>query len=78
MKKLYVTHRPEELAMALIQANCVGAAIWMFIFFDSVMAKIVVAQLGALSACMTYVFLFTMRGSRERAEAAQPKEQAHG
>lgn len=78
MKKLYVTHRPEELAMALVQLNCIGIAVWLFFFFDHLLLRFIFAQAGVGAACMTYVFLFTMRGSRERAEAAQPKEQAHG
>lgn len=72
MKKLFITHKPAELAMAWIQLHCVGAAAWMFWMFDHAVLRILCVESGVLAACMTWIFLFTMSGSRERAEAAQP------
>lgn len=76
MKKLYITHRPEELAMALVQVNCVGIAVWLFFFFDHPMLRFIFAELGILAAVMAWIFLFRMNGSDERAKAAAKTQEA--
>ena len=79
MEKLYITHRPTELAMAWILLHCVGAAAWMFYFFDAAVIRWLLLQAGVLAAYMVWVFLFAMGGSRERAEAAtKTQEVTHG
>ena len=70
MKKLYITHNGAELAMAWVQLHCVGAAAWMFCMFEQIALRIICVEAGLLAAYMTWVFLFTMSGSRERSEAA--------
>ncbi|MDR0212521.1 MAG: hypothetical protein LBJ15_00780 [Comamonas sp.] len=79
MKKLFITRKPAELAMAWIQLHCVGVAGWMFYMFDAVVMRWLLLQAGFLAAYMVWVFLFTMSGSRERAEAAKAaQEVTHG
>lgn len=75
MKRLYVTRKPAELAMAWIQLHCVGAAAWIFYLFDVAVVRWLLLQAGVLAAYMVWVFLFTMSGSRERAEAAEKSQE---
>ena len=71
MRKLYITHCPAELAMALIQFECAIAGAYLTSIAQHPVLVFVLAQLSVGAAGLCWVFLFTMPGSDKRREAAE-------
>ena len=81
MKKLYVTHKGPELAMAAVQFECSILGFWMASVMPHWIAMFIVGQVAVLAAVMCWQFLFNMTGSWERrkaAEEARAEEVSHG
>lgn len=72
MRRLYLTHDPAELLMAMIQADCAIAGLWMAFTADwHIWVRLLIGQFGIAAAVVCWVFLFDMSGSRRRREAAE-------